>query len=66
MKRFGRASRQMDWVGIILLSMMMAMLWLNSALAADGSALAQPDTAGALDDDGGCGGSFESAGVELL
>jgi hypothetical protein len=36
----------MDWVGIILLSMMMGMLWLNSALAADGSALAQPDTVG--------------------
>jgi hypothetical protein len=56
----------MDWVGIILLSMMMAMLWLNSALAADGSALAQPDTAGALDGDDGCVGSVESAGVEFL
>jgi hypothetical protein len=66
MKRFGQASRQMDWVGIILLSMMMAMLWLNSALAADGKSLAQPDTAGALDEHDGCVGFVASAGVEWL
>ncbi len=43
MKRFGQASRRMDWAGIILLSMMMGMLWLTSAHAADGNTLASPD-----------------------
>lgn len=66
MTRFGGASRRMDFVGLLLLSVMMVMLWVNSTLAADGSALVQPDTAGAERGDDGGLGSVEAAGVEFL
>jgi hypothetical protein len=56
----------MDWVGIILLSMMMGMLWLNSALAAAGNALAQPDAPGVLSDDGECAGVTSPEGVAFI
>ncbi len=66
MTRFGGASRRMDYVGLLLLSVMMVMLWVNSTLAADGSALAQPDPVGAERGDDGGLGSVDAAGVELI
>ena len=68
MTRFGRASRQMDLIGLALLLMMTVMLWVqNSALAADANAHAVPDAVGAVTTGGdGTTGSIAPAGVEHL
>lgn len=66
MKRFGQASRRMDWVGIVLLSMMLGVSWLNSALASDVGAVAPPDTAGVLEGENGGTEAIGSVGIEVI
>ena len=67
MTRFGRASREMDLIGLALLLMMTVMLWVqNSALAADANAHAVPDAVGAVTGGEGTTGSIAPAGVEHL
>ncbi len=66
MTHFGQASRTKDLIGIALISMMMVLLWVNSALATDRAAHTAPDAVGAVTGEVGTTGSIGPVRAEHL